>query len=260
LILLAFLLPFSVYLLLLGIINRRAHPVLVPGVWDFVGILFAASGFLLVIGPAVISSGSESWRMFWLFGSKGGNPELGDDTIHLWGPLAALYFAVVMGGAIYLLRQRRGITAIYNVDADSFEKALAQVFGVLRLNPLRSGSFFVFNRVALPVTARLEPEPVASATNSPSFGADGGLADGGVPERAVLEIDPFRAMRHVTLRWQPATSRLRNEVENELERVLGRVESTNHAVGDWFVLVSLALLAFNLFATFGLTISSFVRR
>ncbi len=242
-ILLAFLLPFSVYLLLLGIINRRAHPVLIPGVWDFVGILFAASGFLLVVGPAIISSSSESWRMFWLFGTRAGTPEVGDEAGRIWGPVAGLYFVFVVGGAIYLLRRRRCLTAVYNVDTDVFENALGQALSALNLTPIRSGGLLVFSQAS-----RLEPSAKGDAT----------VAD--PASRALLEVDPFRAMRHVTLRWEPAASPIRREVEGELERALSRVHCTNHAVGDWFVLLALAMLAFNLFATFGLTLSSFVRR
>jgi hypothetical protein len=246
LILLAFLLPFSVYLLILGIVNRRSHPVVVPGTWDFVGILFAASGFLLVVGPAVITSASERWRVFWLLGTQGaGTPPIGDDAAQTWGLLAVLYFLAVVIGAAYLLRARRGLTAVYNVEADAFENALAQSFGTLGLKPLRSGNMFVFN------SSGNEAEPAD---------AMGAALPAGKRDPALLEVDSFRAMRHVSLRWEPINSPLRREVENELERTLGRVPTTNHSVGDWFVLLALALIAFNLFATFGLTVSSFVRR
>ena len=49
-ILLAFVI-LAIYLLILGAINRRQHPLMVYGPWDFAGVLFAASGFLLFGGP-----------------------------------------------------------------------------------------------------------------------------------------------------------------------------------------------------------------
>jgi hypothetical protein len=252
LILLAFLLPFSVYLLILGIVNRRAHPVLVPGTWDFVGILFAASGFLLVVGPAIITSASERWRVFWLLGTQGaGAPPIDDEALRSWGLLAVLYFLVVIIGAVYLLRARRGLTAVYNVEAEAFESALGQSFGALGLRPLRSGKMFIFSSGAS------ELKRADAILSAPPVGAE--QIDAG-REAAVLEVDPFRPLRHVSLRWEPIQSPLRHEVERELERNLGHVPSTNHSVGDWFVLLALALIAFNLFATFGLTVSSFVRR
>lgn len=264
---LAFLLPFSIYLLVLGTINRRQHPVLVPGGWDFAGILFAASGFLLAIGPAVISSGSETWRMFWMFGARAGIPAVDESTTRVWSILAGLYFFVVVGGAAFLLRQRRSQTAIYNVTPDIFEKALSQVFGSLGLNPLRSGSLFVFgtfrpfagsSRSGLsaeeshfsgePLTATVSREAPALTAVAPTT------------ESAVLEVDPFALLRHVTLRWEPATSRLREEIEGELAKTLAQTPSSPNPAGDWMVLVAFALIGFNLLMTFGLALANFLRR
>jgi hypothetical protein len=243
LILLAFLLPFSLYLLFLGILNRRPHPVLIPGTWDFVGILFAASGFLIVVGPAIISSGSESWRMFWLFGARGGVPAVTEEASQLWSLLAALYFAVVVGGAAYLLRRRRGQTAVYNVDSEAFEKLLAQAFASRRLEPQRSGNHYRFSPGS-PLTPEQSNDPAAQRTT--------GSTD--------LEVDSFGAMRHVTLRWEPADAGVRREVETELHRTLGQISSSSRLPGDWLVLIALALITFNLFATFGLTVSNLLRR
>ena len=43
--LLAFLLPVGFYCLILASINRRGKPLIVSGVWDSIGLLFAVSGF-----------------------------------------------------------------------------------------------------------------------------------------------------------------------------------------------------------------------
>lgn len=255
LILLAFLLPFSVYLLVIGMLNRRPHPIMVPGTWDFVGLVFAASGFLLVGGPAVLSSGSEGWRMFWLFGSRDAL-RTADGTQALWPVLAAVYFALVVGGVSILLFRRRALTAVYNVEPDAFEKALARVFGTLRLNPIRSGNLFVFSAASRPPAEEsIRAAPAAPPAERPR-GADAGRLTHG----AVLEVDPFSALRHVTLRWEPAGSPLRREVEAELSRTLTETRATDHSVGDWLVLVAMALIAFNLLATCGLTISNLLRR
>src|SRR5215210_6898917 len=96
LIFVVFLLPLGLYLLLLGQLNRQPRPVFLSGTLDFVGILFAASGFLLFGGPAVLTSLNESWRQFWL---------LGENTIsrdgllaqwQFWVFLSLLYFTVVV--------------------------------------------------------------------------------------------------------------------------------------------------------------------
>jgi hypothetical protein len=260
LILLAFLLPFSVYLLVIGMINRRPHPVVVPGTWDFVGLVFAASGFLLVGGPAVLSSGSEGWRMFWLFGSRDALPAR-DGAVALWSVLAAAYFAVVVCGVILLLFRRRALTAVYNVEPDAFEKALARVFGALRLNPIRSGNLFVFDVTNRPGSL-LQDGREAIRTSPAVTSGESSHPPPAVPlaQGAVLEVDPFSLFRHVTLRWEPAAAPLRREVEVELERTLTETRSIDHAVGDWLILVAMALIAFNLLATFGLTVANFLRR
>jgi hypothetical protein len=266
LILLAFLLPFSLYLLLLGKLNRRPHPVLVPGTWDFAGLLFAASGFLLVVGPAVISSGSESWRMFWLFGVKPGFPAGDDGAARFWVLLAILYFGTVVGGAAYLLRRRRALTAIYNIAPEVFEKTLARVFGTLGLNPLRSGNLFVFGAGSPFVTGRHDqlaiqsPHRLAGQPSSSRAEGVGTVETEVVGETALLEVEPFALLRHVTLRWEPESALLRREVEAELARTLAETGSPANPVGDWLTLIALALIAFNLLATFGMTATSFLRR
>src|SRR4051794_4945035 len=60
--------PVGIYMLLLAHVNSRARPLMVSGVLDFIGVLFAASGFLLFGGPAILTGLNERWRTFWLLG------------------------------------------------------------------------------------------------------------------------------------------------------------------------------------------------
>ena len=66
--LVAFLFPLTIYLFVLGLINRRRGPLLVSGPWDFAGVLFAASGFLLVVGPSILAGMGDRWRVVRLAG------------------------------------------------------------------------------------------------------------------------------------------------------------------------------------------------
>ncbi len=143
-ILLAFFSPLAIYLLVLGLINRRRRPLLVSGVWDGVGLVFGASGFLLFAGPAIFSSLRERWRAYWLFG-QGGAPVAGPDGAwQFWIFLSILYFALIVGGtAVYLWRQRQ-LTFIYNVEAAQIERIVTQICAELGLNPVRSGGMFLF--------------------------------------------------------------------------------------------------------------------
>jgi hypothetical protein len=143
LILLAFFFPLAVYLLILGALNRRRHPLLVSGVWDGIGLLFGVSGFLLFAGPAVFGSINERWRLYWLLG-KGDVPIAAEGAWQFWAFLSILYFALVVGGSALLLWRQRPLTAVYNAEAAQIEQVLAQVCAELGLNPARSEGLFVF--------------------------------------------------------------------------------------------------------------------
>ena len=93
----AFFVPLAIYLLVLGHINRQPRPLIISGIYDFAGLLFAVSGFLLCGGPAVLSSLNERWRMFWLLG-EGRLAGLGMAQ-HFSLVLALFYFVVVVAGS-----------------------------------------------------------------------------------------------------------------------------------------------------------------
>lgn len=244
LIFLAFLLPLAVYLLILGNLNHREHPVLVPGTWDFAGILFALSGFLLLAGPGMIGNFSERARLFWMFGEGSllGNPE--DGALALWVSLSVLYFGVVAGGAALLLWRQRAYASIYNAALPVIERALNQACLHLGLHPTRSGNLFLFG-VGVPWSAG---RPMAhDGIQSPSrSGLDAKVATIGAHREApaqntVLELEEFAWLRHVTLRWDPPAAELRHEIEGELRKILAETPPPDYAVGFWMTLLGQGL-------------------
>jgi hypothetical protein len=250
LIFLAFLLPVAIYLLVLGSLNRRRGPVIVSGTLDLIGLLFAASGFLLCTGPALLSSGYERWRLFWLLGPQDSSPD--DGGQRLWMFLAALYFLGVLGGAAYLFWRARATTTVYNVDPPALETALATTCDRLGLAPVRSGNLYVFG--AAPATAAelagassegIQASPLGTMTAPRLPGAPTSDLTG---QSAVLEVDAFPAMRHVTLRWDPPESPLRQEVEAELERALADVETPVSDLGPLLSLTGWGVLVLTLLA------------
>jgi hypothetical protein len=260
LILLAFFFPLALYLLVLGAINRRDRPLVVWGVWDFLGILFAASGFLLFVGPAVLSSLNERWRMYWLFGQHDQRSAGSEGGWEFWIFLSLLYFVTVAAGSVFLLWRQRRLTSIYNVDGSQVERALEQVCEALRVEPVRSGDLFLFGlaphgpkeqtgRFAEKIQApHYLPGPRASVPE-----LTGGRSDPIISaESAVLEVERFPLLHHVTLRWDPADSPLRGAIEAGLEERLKEMPGPPSNLGGWLLVVGTLLMAFELFGVFAI--------
>jgi hypothetical protein len=256
LIFLAFLFPLAVYLLVLGVINRRRRPLLVSGIWDGVGLIFAVSGFLLFAGPAVFSSLNERWRMYWLLGQSDAALARPDGAWQLWVFLSILYFALVVAGTAFYFWRQRHVTAVYNVEAEEVEETVTAICEGLGLEPVRSGGMFLFGLTPglaperhdaggeriqpphyLPVAGR-EPKEVMPAIASEPLAPENTV----VGQTAVLELDSFPLMSHVTLRWDPADSPLRPLIESELSRQLAETPAPDSALGAILLTLGFLLL------------------
>jgi hypothetical protein len=244
LILLAFFLPLAMYVLILGTINRRRHPLMVYGPWDFAGILFAASGFLLFGGPGVISVLNESWRDALIFGPNSSSSATAAGSLWLFGYfLLAVYFVVVVAGAGYFLWRARIQTSIYNVDLETVQLALDRIYQRLGLRPMRSGDMYYFGMTGSGRTDDQSTKhgegPQGIQTTAPAATTVRMQTPLGIPN-VILEIEAFRSMCHVTLRWNPVHSVLRQAIERELDRELSET-SSNNSLGAWLTLGSCAL-------------------
>ncbi len=245
-ILLAFFFPLAVYLLVLGFLNRHRHPLLVSGVWDGIGLLFGVSGFLLFAGPAILSALNERWRLFWLLG-KGEIAPAPESAWPMWAFLALVYFLLIAGGAMsYLWRQCR-LTAIYNSDAETVERFIIDICKELGINTTRSGDLFLLGSRSgthAGFDHRITAEPLSYGRGS----------DLGGEQPAILEVDSFPLMRHVTLCWEPAASPLRRILETELNRRLLETITYDGSLGAWLLTFGFLLLSFNLVGAFFLII------
>ncbi len=247
--------PVAVYLLILGGINRRRYPLLVSGVWDFIGLLFALSGFLLLAGPAILASLSERGRNFWLLARINGLPASLDGSWRswVWAALSILYFVLVVAGSAFLLRQQRRLTAIYNADAGLVQRCLEHIFEQMRLHPVRSGNLYLFGLAGEsarpPAVAAHEsiqgphclPGAITTRIDSghPPAGGEGDF----LGQTAILEIEEFAGLRHVTLRWEPVDNLFRREIESQLQQVLARTPTEESEIGAWMLVIGLGLLA-----------------
>ncbi len=258
-ILLAFFFPLAVYLIVLGFLNRRRYPLLVSGVWDGIGLVFAASGFLFFAGPAIFSSLRERWRLYWLLG-KGDAPLAEPEGVwQFWIFLSILYYVLIVAGTAFYFWRQRHLTAIYNADVAQVEHALTQICARLGLSPIRSGTLFLFGlALGQPVSRRgdafekIQPPPYLPGGAHAEVERREITAISATEERpeamlskqaAILELDDFPLMRHITLRWDPADSPLRQAVERELADRLAQTPAAENPLSGWLLTIGCLLLA-----------------
>jgi hypothetical protein len=214
-ILLAFLFPLAIYLVFLARLNLRSRACVVHGSWDFAGILFAASGFLLFGGPSILGSLNERWRVFWMTGE---NPADYDPNRFFGVIVFLIYFTVVVAGAAFLLWHSRWLTSIYNVDPDVCTELLCDVLDRLEVPWQRSERQFFLRSVRPGTPSRRQ-----------------------FAQTILLEVEASPRTCHVTLRWDPPESSVRRTIEKELQRVLADVPAPRNPAGDW-LLVGASLL------------------
>jgi hypothetical protein len=273
LIIAAFLVTLSIYLLILGIINRRSRPLIVPGPWDFAGILLAASGFL-VGGVFALSAFNDNWRDAALFGHKPTNTSA--ESLAIW-PLVSMiaYFVVVIAGAGYFLWRSRHHTSIYNVDLETVQSALVRIFDRLGLRPVRSGDMYYLapatgNGGGGPLTPektgiQQAPNDIPASGNGMEGRPQRGVQTAAQPRapgmgNVILELDAFKTMWHVTLRWDPPHSGLRQDVERELDQELAETPSPMHSLGAWLTLLACLLFFLAMSLGTGLVLYRFLTR
>jgi hypothetical protein len=208
---LAFIFPVGIYCLILGILNRRDQPILVSGPWDFAGILFAASGVLLIVGPFyILRPLYDQWRYYWLMDHPSQGESLNGPYYYLWLTLWFVYYIGVVIVSAWMLNRRREITAVYNVDQSLLEVGLSRVFERLGLYWRKNGNHFILN----------------------SQSSDG----------SALEVEGFPPLRHATLRWHGVDEPTRQAIVSELEKVLAGMPVDDSSVAGWFLSLGVSVM------------------
>ena len=247
-----FFFPIAVYFLILGALNRRAHPALVRGSWDCLGLLLASSGLLLFGGPALITAAYHAEVRDFLLGKP---PKLDfGDLFERWWLIWLGYYLVVLCGSGLLLWWRNGLTAVYNVDPPVLDDILAQILDRIGLEWTRMGNrvFIGFrgtaNRLSAPRIERISspPSEQITAVDPPRRMETLRTVQARPEPSAVLDIEPFFATRHVTLNWKGAAPPLRAQIEAELARDLALVAAPENPAGVWFMVVA-SILFFAIF-------------
>jgi len=228
-----FLFPVAVYCWALAMVNRRLRPLVVPGPWDLVGLLFAVSGFLLVAGPFILSGlYYEALREMPPGHGRSLAAVLAELLLNEW-VLLLVYYGLVVAGALLLLRIRRAKTIVYNVDPAELEGVLTRCLIRLGLYWTRQGKQFIVTAAA--------PEPVEGVPEAakdklttkvlPLFPS----AASAEAESAVVDLEPFSAMYHVTLNWRAAGGSLRDTIETDLRRALAEIQTPDNPAAAWLL-------------------------
>lgn len=244
-IILGCLFPLAIYCLVIASLNRGRHPVLVSGAWDFAGVLFAASGFLLLVGPYALLTFQQRWRERALYDLASGVARRWE-----WGWSAQVatwagYFLVLVFGSVWLLRRRRRVTSIYNIEPDAVPRLLNAALERVGLSCEWTGD-----------RAILRPRPVAvDAADSGAGETNGPVFSKSPPPPAPVlpplpagapalwvRLEAFPRMRHATLHWPSSADPWRRWLERELVRVLEHVPVHPNPAAQWFLTIAASLL------------------
>ena len=174
-------------------------------------MLLAASGILLVVGPALLSRAFHA-ILDAIPPDQEFAPEA-DRWLPIWWVAWGVYFTMVVGGACLMLWSRRERTVIYNVDLEVFGQVLSEALKQAGASAVQMG-----NRILLSGPA--------------DVGSNGELA-----------VQTFPALSNVTLRWRRVPPKLRTAIERHLQRGLdGDTHALDNPASNWLLAMTGVLL------------------
>jgi hypothetical protein len=228
LIFLAFIVPVAIYCFFLAFINRKPHPVVIAGPWDFAAVLFALSGLLICGGPAILSELYEHAELSSLSGRESLLP-FQSLRWEFWLSAWFLYFALVLAGSALLLCSRRRVTSIYNIPHERMLLLLTTALdrSGLSWRKVDDGSVLV----SCQDSAGPKPE-----------------------EEVPLQMEYFRLMQHASLHWPCDAGSLRRRVEPELIKLLAEEYVPLSPISNWLLSAALLLSSTAFLALIGLII------
>lgn len=243
--------PLLIYILILMGINGRRRASMIPGTWDFAGVLLATSGFLLGGGPLILAGLNSGWRRYLLHGKNVTDWRMltGEGDVRAVG-LWVLFFVVVISSAGILIFARRHVTVLYNTDTAHIWDALEWIFGrvgivwkrhenTYELMKLRDEAHAPWANELRPLD-RLDKNAVALT----GLGSKADLR----AANAQLNVQVLPSSCNVTLNWKDADPGIRAQVEAELTSLLMNIRAEHNPVMSWLTTAATIILGFILCA------------
>ncbi len=210
------LMPLTFYLCWLASVNKKSHPTVVSGRWDFAIVLAALSGFLLV-GGALLLTLVQSDTRFFLRGNFAQLREGWEQSSAAWILVTLGYLLLVVGSSALTLANRTRWLSIYNVDPAGAERAIERA---------------------------LERSGIPNALRYGNRWAHG---------PGILDLIPFRGMCHATIRLLGESPDTRAEIERHLRAELAATAGADNAASAWIGTLAGAGVLLNL-CLVGLTV------
>jgi len=237
--------PLLIYCLLLMAINGRRRASIIPGTWDFAGVLLATAGFVLGGGPLILAGFNAGWRRYLLHGKNVTDWRMltgeGDvRAVALW----VLFFVIIISCAAILIFARRNVTVLYNVDTAHIWNALEWIFGRVGIVWKRHDNAYELRRVRQDLRTpwvnelrpmdRFDKNIVAQTTDQPVEVR---------AEAAQLKVHVLPTNCNVTLVWDQFEPGIRAQVEAELSSLLTNIRAEHNPVVGWLATAATVILA-----------------
>lgn len=201
--------PVALYLFILAGINRRERPVMIPGIWEVLGLFFALSGFLLFLGPRLLNQ-LYLGELNTLPLDEGGDLRY-DALWQKWIIIWVWYYVALVLFLSLLIVLRGNVRSIHNVDLELFRDALLRTVDQMNLIARNQK-----NTLTLYLPGRYADAPDA-------------------PPIAELHLDVFPAMCHVNLRWRFGSRELRDGMLAALDENMAEAVALDNPSANWFL-------------------------
>lgn len=131
--------PLAIYLCWLAAVNRRPHPTVVSGTWDFARLYAALSGFVLVGGVLLLTLVQSDSRFLARGNWEQVKANWGQEWVN-WSLVMVGYLLLVVGVSALVAASRSRLLCVYNVDPADADRAVEEALEKSGLPTTRHGN------------------------------------------------------------------------------------------------------------------------